>query len=127
MQFLSGVVILFCIAAAERGVMVLCGWTGGGEGEALQVNWCEFPVAHLGWESVGLSLQDRWATGHAPLGSFLIQSHAQEDLHLRVDLPHCLRQTPIELEKSPQFLDKVEGLPLYQNPNTVFSFLVVYY
>lgn len=40
-SFLSGVV-MFCIAAAERGAMVLCGWG------AQWVNWCEFPVGPSG-------------------------------------------------------------------------------
>lgn len=64
--------------------------------------------AHLEWESTGLSLQDQWATGHAPLDSFLIQSQAQEDLHLAVDSAHCLRQTPTELKEFPQCLEKVK-------------------
>lgn len=34
--------MLFCIAAAERGVMVLCDWG------AQQVSWCEFPVGPSG-------------------------------------------------------------------------------
>lgn len=34
--------MLFCIAAAERGVLVLCGWG------AQRVSWCEFPLGPSG-------------------------------------------------------------------------------
>lgn len=46
--------------------------------------------AHLEWKSSGLSRQDQWATGHAPLASFLIQSQAEEDLLWGADSAHCL-------------------------------------
>lgn len=61
--------------------------------------------AHLEWEFAGLGLRDQRAAGHAPLGSFLIQSEGQEDLHLGVDLAHRFRRAPTELEEFPHFLE----------------------
>lgn len=72
--------------------------------------------AHLEWEFVGLSLWDQRAAGHAPLGSFLIQSQEQEDLHLGVDLAHCFRRAPTELEEFPQFLGNVKDRILLPSP-----------
>lgn len=97
---------MFSAAAAERrrGDAIVWLW-GLHRSAGVSSLW-----AHLEWESSGVTLWDQWATGHAPLGSFLIHSQAQEDLHLGADLPHCLRQTPTEWQEFPPvFLDYVRN------------------
>lgn len=72
--------------------------------------------AHLEWESAGLVLRDQRAAGHAPLGSFLIQSQDQEELHLRVDLAHRFRRAPTELEEFPPVFGNVKDRNLRPSP-----------
>lgn len=89
---------MFAAAAAERrrGDAIVWLW-GLHRSAGASSLW-----AHLEWETFwGVSLWDQWATGHAPLDSFLIHSQAQEDLHLGADLLHCLRQTPTEWQEFP--------------------------
>lgn len=77
--------------------------------------------AHLEWEFAGLGLRDQRAAGHAPLGSFLIQSEGQEDLHLRVDLAHRFRRAPTELEEFSQFLEMWKTESSDHQPQTVLT------
>lgn len=91
--------------------MVLCGW-GGSAGQLVWVPWRPIWSGSL----QGLGLRDQRAAGHAPLGSFLIQSQDQEDLHLGVDLAHRFRRAPTELEEFPQFLEMWKTETSYHHP-----------
>ena len=105
--------VVLCSSCRESSDGIV--WLRGSAGQLVWVGASSLQ-SHLEWESAGLGRQDQWATGHAPLGSFLIQSQAEEDLYSGADSADCLQQSPTEPEEFAQFLDKVKDWTLFPPP-----------